>query len=74
MLQILNVTNNKPDILDALHIANKMPRQETNQHFGQGGARQAFGRIIRDSEFWNCNVEKQFQDIGASLLNVEHYA
>ena len=60
---IINVSYDKKNIIDALHIIDSHKVQITDGDFGKGNSAQLFLESLEKSDIWQLNHQKQFRDI-----------
>lgn len=59
--EILNVSYNKSDILNAIR-SNPKPVEDNTRYFGKGNSAEQFLASLKESSFWEINHQKQFVD------------
>jgi len=59
---VINSGYEKDEILDAIHIAQKMKIQKKSD-FGVGNSDKLFLKILKNNDFWNVNKQKRFIDL-----------
>ena len=60
---ILNVSNNKFDIYEALQERRAKNPISKSENFGDGNSAVAFLEVLRSADLWDVNRQKQFRDI-----------
>jgi UDP-N-acetylglucosamine 2-epimerase (hydrolysing) len=60
---IINVSYDKKNIIDALHIIDSHKVQITDGDFGKGNSAQLFLESLEKNDIWQLNHQKQFRDI-----------
>lgn len=60
---IINCSENKKDILNAIYHANLMKSKEPSYSFGKKGVSQRFIKFIEKEDIWKTSLQKKFVDL-----------
>ncbi|MGB0720375.1 MAG: hypothetical protein ACPGRX_07875, partial [Bdellovibrionales bacterium] len=60
---IIDVTNEKDDILQGIQVALSLKTIRPSHHFGQGNSAEMFIKTIAAERFWQTEAQKSFYDL-----------
>lgn len=70
---IINCSDNKNDILDAIYKASSIKVSNKTNYFGNGNSKKNFINILENGDVWNVSRQKQFIDIEQNQQSIKEH-